>query len=87
MATIPDDGQSRICLDMQWTFPLAYAEIITGDGRRTARQRIDLSETGSFGEKSLVLDVDLAGQRWVRMEISDVATNGAFTQPVWLTTP
>ena len=26
----------------------------------------------------------LHGRRWVRLEIWDIATNGAFTQPVWL---
>ena len=71
-------------LDLQWTFPLAYAEIITGDGREIKRRRVDLSATGSFGKRTLKLDADIAGQRWLRVEVWDVATNGAFTQPVWL---
>jgi hypothetical protein len=48
------------------------------------RQRVDLSDTGAFGEKSLTVPVDLAGQRWLRVEVWDVATNGALTQPVWV---
>jgi hypothetical protein len=63
---------------------LAYAEIITGDGRDTKRQRVDLSATESFGEVSIKADVDVTGQRWLRVEVWDIATNGAFTQPVWL---
>ena len=71
-------------LDLQWTFPLAYAEIITGDGRKVRRHRIDLSQTKSFEETSLDVEVDVTGQRWLRVEVWDIATNGAFTQPVWL---
>jgi hypothetical protein len=29
--------------------------------------------------------VNVDGMAWVRMSIWDVATNGAFVQPVWLT--
>ncbi|MCP4816036.1 MAG: hypothetical protein GY888_26260, partial [Planctomycetaceae bacterium] len=71
-------------IQLKWTFPLDYAEIITGNGKVVKRQRLDLTNTNSFGEKNLVVDVNLAGQRWVRLEVWDIATNGAFTQPVWL---
>ena len=69
---------------LQWTFPLAFAEIISGDGQRVTRQRIDLSDTESFGTRTLRAAVDLANQKWVRFEVWDVAANGAFTQPVWV---
>lgn len=71
-------------LDLKWTFPLAYAEIITGHGDKIKRQRVDLSETEPFGETSLKVDVDVTSQRWLRAEVCDFATNGAFAQPVWL---
>lgn len=71
-------------LDLEWTFPLEYAEVISGDGRAVKRQRIDLSNTKAFGRDSLLMKVDLGGQHWVRVEVWDIATNGAFTQPVWL---
>ena len=74
----------RVCAKLAWTFPLAFAEIIAGDGQQITRQRIDLADTGSFGSDTLSVDVDLAGARWVRLEVWDVATNGAFTQPVWI---
>ena len=58
--------------------------VITGDGSETKRQKVDLSASGSFGNDVLKVDVDVTGQRWLRVEVWDVATNGAFTQPVWL---
>jgi hypothetical protein len=48
------------------------------------RERVDLSDTTPFGRKSWTLRPDLAGRTWVRFEVGDVATNGAFTQPIWL---
>jgi len=78
------DGKADVKLKLKWTFPLAYAEVITGDGRKVKRHRIDLSETESFGEMPLNVEVDITGQRWLRVEAWDIATNGAFTQPVGL---
>lgn len=83
-ASVAADGQATVRLDLEWTFPLAYAEIVSGDGRTIKRRRIDLSTTESFGKTSLTLEADTAAGRWLRVEVWDVATNGAFTQPVWL---
>ena len=66
------------------SLPLAFAEIISGDGQSTRRQRVDLKDTKSFGKRVLRLPVDLNNQKWVRLEVWDVAANGAFTQPVWI---
>src|SRR5207244_420374 len=71
-------------LDLEWTFPLRFAEIISGDGRRVFRERIDLADTQAFGRRTLALHPDLKDRTWVRFEAWDVAANGAFTQPVWL---
>ena len=84
VARLPENRQAKVRIQLKWTFPLAYAEIITGNGKVVKRQRLDLSNTSSFGEKTLTVDVNLAGQRWIRLEVWDIATNGAFTQPVWL---
>jgi len=69
---------------LEWTFPLAFAEIIFGDSQTVQRQRIDLSDTAAFGSRTLKVPVNLKGQKWVRFEVWDVAANGAFTQPVWI---
>ena len=38
---------------IQWTFPLAFAEIVWGDGKETLTRAFDLSETGPFGNATL----------------------------------
>ena len=65
---------------------MRFAEVISGDGSHVFRERIDLSDTGPFDRRTLKLSPELAGRKWVRVEAWDVATNGAFTQPVWLET-
>ena len=70
--------------NLEWTFPLTFAEIISGDGQKVFRQRIDLSDSESFGTRKVRLPLDLKGRTWVRFEVWDIAVNGAFTQPVWL---
>ena len=84
VARLPENNAAKVRIQLKWTFPLDYAEIVTGNGKVVKRQRLDLTSTNSFGEKNLAVDVNLAGQRWVRLEVWDIATNGAFTQPVWL---
>ena len=69
---------------MTWTFPPAFAEVVWGDGSKVHRQRVDLSARQAFSGKRLRVSVELKGARWVRLEVSDVAANGAFTQPVWI---
>jgi len=70
---------------LDWTFPLRFVEVISGDGAQVYRERTDLADTGSFSKRTLTLRPSLQGRRWVRLEAWDVACNGAFTQPVWLT--
>lgn len=78
------DGPLELAADVEWTFPLSYANVISGDGRQTFYQRVELSETGSFGTKKLQLTLDLKDRKWVRLEVWDIAGNGAFTQNVWI---
>ena len=71
---------------LRWTFPLRFIELISGNGLSVDRQRIDLSDTEPFGARELRLEADLTGKTWVRLEAWDIASNGAFTQPVWVKT-
>ncbi len=75
---------AELLVDLEWTFPLAFAEIVSGDGQSIRRQRVDLTDTESFATRQLRLPVELKGQKWIRFEVWDVAANGAFTQPIWL---
>lgn len=76
--------KTELRANLEWTFPLAFVEVITGDEKSIHRERIDLPDTESFGTRTLRLPVDLTDKKWVRLEVWDVAANGAFTQPVWV---
>jgi hypothetical protein len=78
------ETKPEVKAELSWTFPLKFAEIISGDGSKVARERIDLTDTEAFRQRTLRLGPDLTGRRWVRFEVWDVAGNGAFTQPVWI---
>ena len=69
---------------LAWTFPLSHAELVGGDGTTVYRQRIDLSQTKGFGELDFTtaLPATFVACRWLRLEVWDVATNGAYTQPL-----
>lgn len=73
-----------VAFELQWTFPLNFAEIICGDGKQTYRYKVNLDTTQEFGRKSFSMPVPLEGKYWVRVEAWDVAANGAFTQTIWL---
>ncbi len=74
-----------LTVELDYTFPLRFLEVISGDGQNVDRQRFDQSYVdGSPGNMSTKTDLKLAGRRWVRFEAWDVAGNGAFTQPVWI---
>ena len=59
-------------------------EVISGDGKQVYRKRIDLNETTAFGSKQFEIDLDLNQVDWVRFEVWDIAKNGTFTQPIWI---
>ena len=84
--TLKLDGSDRTDLEVElsWTFPMAFVEVIMGDGKEVYRKRIDLTKTGAFGEQTLKTTLDLRGKAWVRLEAWDVAANGVISQPVWL---
>ncbi|MGM9509034.1 hypothetical protein ACS5NO_14965 [Larkinella sp. GY13] len=85
--TLPASGKATVNLNVNWTFPLSFAEIISGDGKQVYRERIDLTNTLPFGKKAYRFDTNLKNRTWVRVEVWDAAINGAFTQQVWLETP
>ncbi|MFL3657666.1 MAG: hypothetical protein ACJ07L_06375 [Opitutales bacterium] len=76
--------KARLKADLEWTYPLSRMEIVTGDGDNIYRERIDLSDTIEFGKRSIDLKTNLSNRIWVRLEIWDIANNGAFAQPIWI---
>lgn len=81
---VGDRSTGKLQIALEWTFPMRFAEVITGDGAKVYRERVDLSDTAAFGRRTLNLTPELRGRKWLRFEAWDVAVNGAFTQPVWL---
>ncbi len=84
--TLPSIDLRHILLDtdLEWTYPLAFMEIVSGDGKKVYRQRIDLNDTQEFQSRKIQKSIDLRGRHWVRIEVWDIAKNGAFTVPVWI---
>ncbi len=83
-ALVRGDGAApRLAAQLTWTLPLAFAEIVAGDGTTTFRRRIDLSDTRAFGTRAFSgLLPDAPGLCWARLAVWDVAGNGAFSQPI-----
>lgn len=77
-------GPTPLRATLAWTFPLAFAEVVSGDGQAVHRQRVDLSDTEAFGRRELQIPVELNQRTWVRLEVWDMARSGAFTQPIFL---
>ncbi|HKB10873.1 MAG TPA: hypothetical protein VKD69_09465 [Vicinamibacterales bacterium] len=79
-------NQRTISADVEWTFPLDFVEVVWGDGVTTDRQIIPTTDLPAFGKKHFQIPFNAAGKKWVRFAAWDVATNGAFVQPIRLTT-
>jgi hypothetical protein len=77
-------NQRTITADAEWTFPMAFMEIVTGDGKTVTRKVISATDMQAFGTRKLSIPFDATNQKWVRFSMYDVAGNGAFTQPQWL---
>jgi len=76
-------GQISVQASAQWTFPLAFAEVIWGDGDDVHRETLPLVDTAAFGSQRFAWMVKAPGWKWARLAVWDVAANGAFVNPVW----
>lgn len=81
---LKNPSRAVVVFDIKWTFPLNFAEVITGDGNKVERHKIDLGHTLPFGNTTIRRIMNLAGKKWIRLEVWDAAVNGAFTQTIWL---
>tara|TARA_Y100001934_G_scaffold267527_1_gene348342 strand:+ start:2620 stop:4698 length:2079 start_codon:yes stop_codon:yes gene_type:complete len=84
--TLAADDLSSAQLDatLEWTFPPAFIAIVSGDGEQVYQKRVSLKNREAFGTETLRLRINLKGRKWARLEVWDVAGNGAFTQPIWI---
>jgi hypothetical protein len=81
---LPASGEVEVKARVLPTFPLAFAEVVWGDGSAVHRHRVELNDGQEFQQRELRIPLNLRGARWVRLEVWDAAVNGAFTQPVWI---
>lgn len=68
---------------LQWTFPLALAEIVWSDGSTTHREMPALESTREFGHDVFTWTIQAKDWKWARLAVWDVAGDGALTNPVW----
>jgi hypothetical protein len=72
----------KAAAQVQWTFPLAFAEIVWGNGKETFTRTFDLTETRPFGSAKFEWSTEANNWQWARVAVWDVAGNGAFINPV-----
>ncbi len=76
-------GSTRtVVADVEWTFPLAFVEVVWGDGTTTGRQVVSATNLPPFGRQRFEIPFGAAGKKWVRFAAWDSAGNGALVQPV-----
>jgi hypothetical protein len=81
---LQDSGMAKLEVVLTWTFPMSFIEIVTGDGKKVYRDRIELTDSEAFGKETFKRTLNLKGKSWVRLEAWDIATNGVISQPIWL---
>jgi hypothetical protein len=82
---VEGSGTKRtIVADVEWTFPLEFAEVVWGDGSKTDRQIIYATDMPAFGKHHFEIPLDTTGKKWVRFAVWDSAGDGAMVQPIKL---
>ena len=77
------DDEIAAEVEIDWTFPLRFAEVVWGDGTETHHWRMPLTATRPFGSERFEMRLDAPGWKWARVAVWDVAGNGAFVNPTW----
>ena len=75
-------AKSVYTANIEYTFPLDFAELVWSDGTTVDRKIIPLTDTTAFGTKSFRIPFDATGKKWVRFAVWDAAGDGAWLQPV-----
>ncbi|MDF0546012.1 hypothetical protein PX699_26995 [Sphingobium sp. H39-3-25] len=86
--TVVGTGRRRSAsVDLSWTFPLDFIELIWGDGKTVGRSVISTTDLPPNGSKHLEIPLPRHGAKWFRLAAWDVAANGAVSQPIRLSAP
>jgi hypothetical protein len=75
-------AKSVYTANIEYTFPLDFAEVVWSDGTNVDRKIVSLTDTTQFGTKTLRIPFDATGKKWVRLAVWDAAGDGAWLQPV-----
>ncbi len=75
-------SNSVFSANIEYTFPLQFAELVWSDGTKVERQTISLTDSTPFGTHAFRVPFDATGKKWVRFDVWDSAGNGAWLQPV-----
>jgi hypothetical protein len=82
---VSGSGKARVYnAQVEYTYPLEFAELVWSDGKTVDRQIIDLKDSQAFGTRSFAIPFDGTGKKWVRFAVWDSAGNGAYVQPIAL---
>jgi hypothetical protein len=86
--SVEGTGDKRtISADVSWTFPLEFAEVVWGDGKKIDRQIISTTDLPAMGSKHFSIPFDATGKAWVRFAVWDTAGNPGFVNAVYLNQP
>ena len=77
-------AQRTFAIDVDWTWPPEFVELVWGDGKTTDREIISATSLAPFSTHRYRIPFDVKDKKWVRFAAWDSAGNGAFTQPVHL---
>ena len=77
-------GKRTLAVDVDWTWPAEFVELVWGDGKTTGREIVSATSLAPFSTHRYRIPFDATGKKWVRFAAWDSAGNGAFTQPVHL---
>ena len=75
-------AHSVYAADVEWTYPLEFAELVWSDGSTVQRKIIPAAEMSAFGRHTFRVSFDATGKKWVRFAVWDSAGDGAFTEPM-----
>lgn len=77
-------GVLQVTAKIMNTFPLQFAELVWGDGKKIHRSLLSLEDIHQFQKVEInMTNVEAPGWRWARLAVWDVAGNGAFANPVY----
>jgi hypothetical protein len=86
--SVEGTGDKRtISADVTWTFPLEFAEVVWGDGKKIDRQIISTTDLPAMGSKHFSIPFDATGKAWVRFAVWDTAGNPGYVNAVYLNQP